>query len=414
MKMSVTNRRLIRALLGITFPCGLMCFYISCSKIGLQDETDEYISFGKPLISVDVETRSIAKDALEAGEVFGALGYCVPNQLGTQNPDYSGGQSVWSTKYRVCPPSVFYKERITVSDDGGYCSYPNPKQWYREGRDLTGNSNSSIPAEADLFRYTFFAYYPYDNEFSIDSPNSATSIGAPKITFTMPQEDNSLDHSKTPDAMFGVLYNRQKSQGSLTFSFSHLLTALGFEVNNFSNQELEIHSIKLSGSFFKKIVLDFSKDGTLSRNDNDMFPDEYYTGEYVLYDEYQNGGQPLVLSPPSENVDKTTSGLLPKNGNGEGEHILLISGKEPYFGDGVNISVDYTFGGVRSEPPFSSSRPETFIPQPGVKYTAQLNFVGDAFVLQFVVDNSESWQNGGSDDPNPDDDSEYNDKVVFE
>lgn len=413
MKMFVPNRKLVRALLWITFPCGLMCLYISCSKIGLQDETDEYISFGKPLISVDVETRSVTKDALDSGDEFAVLGYCVPNQLGTQNPDYSGGQSVWSTKYRICPPSVFYQERITVRD-GGYCSYQNPKQWYREGMDLDGKSNSSIPAEADQFRYTFFAYYPYDNVFSIDSPNNATSVGAPKITFTMPQEDNNLDHSRTPDAMFGVLYNRQKSQGSLTFTFSHLLTALGFEVNNFSNQNLEIHSIKLSGSFFKKIVLDFSKEGTLSRNDNDMFPNEYYTGDYVLYDETRNGGQPLVLAPPSENVDKTTSGLLPKNSEGVGEYILLISGKEPYFGTDVNISIDYTFGGEKPENPFSSSRPETFIPQPGIKYTAQLNFVGDAFVLQFVVDNNESWENGGSDDPNPDDDSDYNDKVVFE
>lgn len=42
--------------------------------------------------------------------------------------------------------------------------------------------------------------------------------------------------------------------------------------------------------------------------------------------------------------------------------------------------------------------PMTFHPVPGTKYTAQLNFVGNAFVLQFVVDNNEMWEDGKSDD----------------
>ncbi len=44
-----------------------------------------------------------------------------------------------------------------------------------------------------------------------------------------------------------------------------------------------------------------------------------------------------------------------------------------------------------------------------MKYTAQLNFVGDTFVLQFVVDNSEQWEDGEADDGRED-----NDDVVFE
>ena len=57
----------------------------------------------------------------------------------------------------------------------------------------------------------------------------------------------------------------------------------------------------------------------------------------------------------------------------------------------------------------SIPRPGTFTPRPGVKYTAQLNFVGDTFVLQFVVDNSEQWEDGEADDGRED-----NDDVVFE
>ena len=45
----------------------------------------------------------------------------------------------------------------------------------------------------------------------------------------------------------------------------------------------------------------------------------------------------------------------------------------------------------------------------GYRYTAQLNFIGDAFVLQFVVDNSETWEDGELADG---DDS--NDDIIFE
>lgn len=397
----------------LIFSCLLMIGFSSCSKINIREENNDYISFGSPVILVETETRSVTQDALAEGDAFGVLGYCVPHQLGDMSiPDYTGGESVWGTKYRITPPSVFYKDKITVTD-AGYCSYDNLRQWYGENRDLDGRPNPDIPATANQFRYTFFAYYPFDVQgggFSVDSPTGSSDAGAPKFTFTMPQENNDIDHSRTPDAMFGVLFNRQKSQGSLTFTFSHLLTALGFEINNFSDRQLVVHSVKLSGNFFKEIVLDFSATGSLSGDDATMFPDVYYAGDYVLFDEAN--GSTLTLEPPAESEEKTSSGLLPKNTNGEGEYIMLISGKSPYFGQNVKVSIDYTFGGVYGS--YSTGRPETFVPQPGVKYTAQLNFVGNAFVLQFVVDNNESWENGGSDDPNPDDESDYNDDVVFE
>ena len=180
-----------------------------------------------------------------------------------------------------------------------------------------------------------------------------------------------------------------------------MLTALGFEVNNFSEYELQIHSIRLSGRFFKQITLDFSQsdDGTL---DNYGFPAQYYTGYYNLYDD-NNGASPLELPAPADDEERTTSGLLPRNAQTRvGEHIMLISGSAPYFGPDtsgdtqVQVSIEYTFNGQRGS--FKTGRPSTFTPTPGTKYTAQLNFVGDTFVLQFVVDNNEQWENGETDD----------------
>ena len=87
--------------------------------------------------------------------------------------------------------------------------------------------------------------------------------------------------------------------------------------------------------------------------------------------------------------------------------MLLISGEETSFGDDVKVNIYYTFNGIEGSQELS--RNTTFRPQPGVKYTAQLNFVGNAFVLQFAVDNGEIWEDGEAADGNED-----NDDVIFE
>lgn len=384
--------------------CGIVFLILT----GCRQETlpisggqEDYISFKTPVLDVQTDTRSTTKNALEVGDQFGVLGYCVPYLLGTTNLNYNSATSFWGIKYYLCPPSVFYNTPVTVGN--GVCSYDSPKMWYREGYGLDGKSNSSVGADAEQYRYTFFAYYPYketDPVFTLDTPEDASVAGAPKFTFTMPQEgdniEKELDYTNTPDAMFGVLQNQQKSQGSLTFTFSHLLTALGFEVNNFSERELKVHRVALKGTFHKQIVLDFSKTGSL---DNVTFPNTTYTGTYILYDEADHNNEPLILSAPQEGMNRTTTGLLPKGDDGEGEHILLVSGRDPYLGTNVRVYIDYTFG---DDPKVTDlegiGSPMTFHPTPGTKYTAQLNFVGNAFVLQFIVDKNEMWEDGKSDD----------------
>ena len=56
----------------------------------------------------------------------------------------------------------------------------------------------------------------------------------------------------------------------------------------------------------------------------------------------------------------------------------------------------YTYEG--KEKSYTTGRPGEFMPRAGTKYTAQLNFIGDSFVLNFVVDNGEFWENGGDSD----------------
>lgn len=391
--------------------CGI---FSSCQKDTLNEDNSLEISFSVPLASV--ETRSTTKDALEVGDAFGVLGYCVPYTVGTTKPNYNGGSGVWSLKRNLCPPDVFYKQKVVVAGNG--CTYDrtggsgnNPKYWYRDGFDTNNVENTSVKGAED-YNYSFFAYYPYDGCFTLVSPNASDVAGAPKFKFTMPQNgdniDAELDHTVTPDAMMSVLYNKTRQEGNLQFQFSHLLTALGFEVNNFSEYQLIIHSIKLGGSFYKEIDIDLTGDKVVY-----TFPNSRYTGKYTIFDGtgLPEGG--YILNAPDANKGETvTSSPSPigpiLDGTARNEFIMLISGTGTSFGDNIKVYLDYTFKGTRKSNE-GLTRPGTFTPQPGKKYTAQLNFVGDAFVINFVVDNSGEWGNGAAADGDT-----GNDDIIFE
>lgn len=389
---------------SIKYILGLSCIlgFTSCQQEELTSDfsVDERIMFGAPFLSV--ESRSKFHNTLPDKSSFGVLGYCVPYKVGSDTEkDYIAGTQAWGFKMDNCPPEVFYKQKVNINN--GICTYDgengngnNPKYWYKDSHGL---NNEEIPevSNAEEYNYSFFAYYPYEGAFKITAPTSSSVKGAPEMTFTMPQEtpenvNEAFDHTKTPDAMLSVLYNRKKKDGNLQFYFSHVLTGLGFEVNNFSEKELVIHSLKLRGKFYKKIKIDFTN--------NEMvftFPLDRYEGFYDLY-----SGEDMVLSPPKEG-ETATSSPSPLGG----EHILLISGEEPYFGQDVTVELEYTFGGRKDT--FKGTRPTSFVPRPGVKYTAQLNFVGDTFVLQFVVDNEGIWEDGEAADGDI-----GNDDIIFE
>ena len=223
---------------------------ISCERQLPEYSSGEYILFSSP--GMTVETRS--GELLDAiTEDFGVLGYCIPYVQGSHdNWDYNAGTSGWEVKKVNCPPTVFYKQRVSSNgiydSEGG--SANNPKYWYRNGWGLDG-PNPNIPADAENYRYTFFAYFPYGDNYWTISPPSESSAGGPILTFTMPQdqggnvETTRLDATKNIDAMLAMEKDVTRGSGDVTFEFSHILTALGFEINNFSDYSLIVHSLKL-------------------------------------------------------------------------------------------------------------------------------------------------------------------------
>ena len=399
---------------------GCVAGMVACQREEIipQYNTGERILFGVPMLTVESGSRSMLKDALKAGDEFGVMGYCVPYTVGTDNLNYDEATSNWETKKSMCAPVVFDKQKVSIGASG--CVYVrsngtgtnDPKWWYKEGRGLDGESNLNVKADADGYQYAFFAYYPYEEAFTVslaaedkttggDNPQPLKDRGAPIFQFDMPFEGGDVATSLTkdvPDAMLAAVYAHQSGDGNVRFNFSHLLTGLTFDVHNFSDDKvLKVYSIELVGEFWRSIKVDLS-----GRSPVITFPEETYKGVYEIFRD--DIGKDIPVSVDGTDVEPITDKFL-----------LLVPGPDEtkgYLGpnssnNGVKVRIHYEFDGAeRTE---EIPRPGTFIPRSGTKYTAQLNFVGDAFVLQFVVDNDEQWKDGEADDGNED-----NDDVLFE
>ena len=362
-------RKIVSGVLGLLI-------MVSCQKEYTEVYApDEYIQFSTPMLSVEAMGRSnFIEGKLPANSSFGVLGYCVPYQRASETPDWNGGSTLWNVKRPNVHADVFYKQEVTF--DGTTCAYAyestgEPRKWYN----TTDYSDAVNPEE---YRYTFFAYYPYDNGFSVE-PTDATTKGAPKLTFTMPFNTTdlsaSLDDALTPDAMIARAANVQKGGGNVAFTFYHILTGLGFSVRNYNQEHpITLTSVKLQGHFTKSVTADFTGDEmTYSYAGT-------YSGAYTLFE----GSQEVAA----------TNGEIELLG---GKHILLVSGTptgDGYLGTDVKLLVVYTYDGV--EKTATLVRPGGFMPRAGTKYTAQINFVGDSFVLNFVTD--EQWEDGGDSD----------------
>ena len=333
---------------------------------------DEYILFSKP--SMSVESRSTFLAEIPSGSSFGVLGYCVPFVNNTETPDWAAGDAVWISKMVNSHADVFYNTEISVNEDG--CAYTNLKKWY------TTEDSGGVTATDDYY-YTFFAYYPFDG-MTVLSPTNETDIALPKFQYSMPfttdAENQVLNDSDVKDVMIAVEYNRRKMNGNVAFNFSHILTGLGFEVCNYNESKpVTIKSISLVGDFWKTITV------TMEGSSYTTAYSDTYAGRY------QVATEGFTVEPGSTKLA----------GN---KHLLLQPGtEETPFGNNVRLLVSYEFNGNTVENkviPLNDEESGKFLPESGTKYTVQLNFIGDTFVLRFVVDNNEYWEDGGDSDIN--------------
>lgn len=401
--MKSRDQIFVSRILSVACASVMILLPTSCSKDdGISDDTlSKYIEFSVNPLSVESrlsDTDPNMRNEFKTGDAFGVLGYCVPYDINGNDFDYTSASSPWAAKKNNAVPDVFFKQKVTLHSDGIWkynfsdnnsTSY-NPKYWYRDGYNTVDGRVDEIQ-HTDTYKYTFFAYYPYnDNVFSWIKPTGVNDKGAAKVKVTVPQNgtdlNSVLDITATPDAMLSVIYNLEhKLNSKVSFEFRHIFTALGFVVNNFSDRDLTVYSIKMQGTFWESLEVDFAN-GLYTYNEGDT-----YSGTYTIFD---GGAQGLYLPSPSGEQTVTTS-PDPIGGN----YLRLLPGGfkgDNYLGTDVKLYIDYKFGNDERKTE-KLTRPGTFLPQSGTQYTAQLNYVGNAFVLQFVLNNGESWEDGGSD-----------------
>lgn len=407
------------------------CITLSCTSCQQEEldmpipSSEAYITFGAPSVALQTTTRTVADGFLDAfptdgSASFGVLGYCLAYNPGTTTYNPNSGTGSWNLKRDECPPSVFYKKEVTIGT-GGACTYDDPKRWYTDGtNEELGNITLSNTAN---YRYTFFAYYPFYNQYFDIAPAEGTA-GAPVITFHMPYTGGTLDAklenpAAIPDAMLAMEQNVVRGDRTVDFNFSHILTGLGFQLNNYSQVgetvedeadkgvDLRIFSVKLRGTFYRSVTADMSED-VVSIS---YAPTDTYQGTYTLY----------------EAEDQTNGTLIPWQQDGSNgsislplpTYLRLLSGNQTlgYFGPksddeennpNPSLVIDYKLGD-NERTTATIGRPGSFNPRSGVRYTAQINWVNNAFVLIMQADNGENWEDGEADDGD-----ESNDDIIFQ
>lgn len=364
----------------------------------------DVISFGTPRTTRSAHgTRAALMNAVTPNTVFGVLGYCVPYQLGTDTPDYRGGNSDWLTKKALSHADVMYREPLFY--DGVKCVYSSdgvqfnePKRWYTPDR--------AGGVETGRFLYSFLAYHPFGTlaqggGFSV-SPSDSGARGIPKLNYTMPyaaggdMDNDVLDPDASADAMIATCFDHSASQGAVQFGFRHLLTGLRLQINNYNAVQegsdantVTIHSLTLKGNFYRTAEVDFSPADPVM-----TVGDQTFSGTFRFIG--PDGAQRFapksakVVGATPDNEQGTVLLLLPKfDAVADGATSAV-----PYLGTQKTITVEYSYEGgehvTKEIRNFSLGR----IPEQGTCYTINLNFIGDQLLLMFTADAIEYWEDG--------------------
>lgn len=401
------------ALSAFAFPA---CSSVDEGPDGIVPEYgDDIIRFATPTIALgtpEVLTRATLLNAVAVNTTFGVFGYCVPYSATGDEANWANGTTEWAGKKAFSHADVMYNQPIYY--DGAKCVYHGhendpdlPKHWYTQ-EDVEGNTQGTVNFEQ--FRYTFIAYHPYnvqggDGGFSI-MPADAATRGVPQLTYMMPYPAGTdrtqvLDIDAGQDVMWAMKTDHMPGNGAVELEFRHVLTGLRLQINNYNpvdNADPEansviIHSLALEGDFYRSATIDFTPaipEMTVSG--------EQYSGIFRFMEDDAQWKVPAnssrIVGTP-EKADGTTILLLPNvaaTASGPNDAV-------PYLGTNKTITVTYSYAGdavpttkhVRN---FSLGR----VPEQGICYTLNLNFIGNQLLLMFTADSIEYWDAGSDND----------------
>ena len=281
---------------------------------------------GYILFEAGVETRAPIITSMRSRS-FGVLGY-----------SYSG---TWAGNVIMAKPDVFQSQRVDVSDNG-VSSYSPLKSW--------------VGGKA----YTFFAYHPYNGV----TVSTAAHEGVPFIEYTIPA---STDPDRLEDLM--VAKSREDLNGngsrSVAFTFSHLLFCMDLEARNMNAETVRIRNVRFRINKLTYSSIHANMDGT----------DVRYGGESINGREFAitDGAEELEIAPLDIQHSSATPVSRQKNlmliPQSRIDGVITLEKYDPQSGSWITASRDMV-----------SDR--EFLP--GRKYTAVMNFSGDAMTVAII------------------------------
>lgn len=351
-----------------------------------EPDPTQSIVFGQAAASGGIDSqkqastpsRSTLLNALPEGAQARVYGYCVPLSV-SLNADPASATLPWVQKANYSVPDVFPGSDTsegniagtTLTVNNGRLKYDGtPKPW------LTGGN-----LDADAANYTFISHYPATGAFTYSrhavAANSRT--GAPRFTFTMPAAA-ATDHTAIPDAMVAAKFDHQKSDGQVHFTYRHILTALRFQINNYSAEELTLTSIRLEGDFFNSAAFTFNTGEIVQTTAATTFHGNWDLSPTGGMTVASNSGRPL-----GDDTRGTSVMLLPDPA------ITPSAGNNTdCLGSNKKLHVRYYIGAAQYTQDLDVKL--LFKPAGGTSYALNLNFVGNEFVIFFQP--TDLWENG--------------------
>lgn len=384
----------------------IVSFLTACNQqINEEFVESEIISGGYINFNAGVNTRAgvVLSEILE--DDFSVLGYEYPNK--------------WSDVEVQAKPNKFYNQRVVWDGEEGVHNY-----------DVPGDEQLLPWVSGNI--YSFFAFYPHTNKLAagasilINDENSgvdgefdeADYEGIPYIIYTMPTNDENVpEHLE--DVMTAHIYdtNNQYSN-AVTFYFTHRLTALDVEAQNFNPLDsetgekiyIDIKSLSMKIESLNnqaKLYLDADiAQKALTDDKLVKYKDVYtrtvgnnWTPTYTLVKDVSSS---LIVPPNNTDEGKRPTSLTNHTNNPQKTLVLIpkiepIPETENYIKGEVTVLFQYvdengqpleyidgiSVGDISKTKEFTIDKPML----PGRKYSLQLNFSRSSITIGVVESN---------------------------
>ena len=206
------------------FATAVALLVTGCSKPGTapeQEQFDRYIFF-----SPKVETTaSLIESPSSLGQI-GVVGFKYDNT------------NTWSAYKTDATPNVFYDDsnalvntETVTCDEGGYGSYTPLQGW------------------ANSKKYTFFAYYPLDEDVvlvNLDGTDYTGGVPAIRYTWAADSMADVMIAASEEDLYWNSAKDNNLESTEVGFTFKHCLAGLGVNVMNASSGDVTVTSVALN------------------------------------------------------------------------------------------------------------------------------------------------------------------------